>query len=180
MNTWRLKNTLSSVLFCTFIIGLFSCDELEDLFTFKISNESEISIGSSSPANLPFEVATPDVTTNSSQQFENNNSNVNLVKDIRLESLLLTINAPDDQTFSFLKSITIYISTDSSNEIELASLDEIPETATVIELTPTQAKLDEYVKAESYKLRTEVVTRQILTEDVDLTIANTFKVTANL
>jgi len=157
-----------------------SCKKVDQLLTFTISDESSITVNSSSPINLPVEIATPNVTTNSSEQFQNNNSNTNLVKDIRLQSLELSISSPTGETFSFLQSITIYISTDSSNEIELASLDSIPSTATSLALVPTQAKLDTYVKASTYNLRTEVVTRQVLTQNVNINIADKFKVTANL
>jgi hypothetical protein len=88
--------------------------------------------------------------------------------------------SPSGQTFAFLKSIHIYISTNSSNEIELASLDSIPASTTSIALAPTQAKLDEYVKASSYNLRTEAVARQVLTQNVNIKIDCKFKVTANL
>jgi hypothetical protein len=159
---------------------IFSCKKIQQLLTFDISNESSVTIDSSTPVNLPFDVSSPNVTTNSSQQFQNNNSNINLVKDIRLESLQMSITSPSGQTFAFLQSIHIYISTDSSNEIELASLDSIPASMTSIVLTPTQAKLDQYVKASSYNLRTEAVARQVLTQNVNININSKFKVTANL
>lgn len=130
--------------------------------------------------NLPFVVSTPDVTTNSSQEFQNNNTKANLVKEIRLQSLKLNITDPSGQTFAFLKSIHIYISTTSSNEIELAYLDNISATTSSIELTPTLAKLDAYVKSSSYNLRTEVVTKQVFTQNVTIHAESKFKVTANL
>jgi hypothetical protein len=163
-----------------FVVFFGSCKKLEQLVTFTITNESNITINSSSPVNLPFNVISPNVTTNSSQQIKNNNSDVNLVKDIRLESLQLTITNPASQTFDFLQSIHIYISTNSSNEIELAYLDNIPPSVNTIGLISTQQKLDSYVKANSYNLRTEVVTKQILTQNVDIKIDSKFKVTANL
>jgi hypothetical protein len=173
-------NLKSFVIVIAAFCFLFSCKKIQQLLTFDISNESNVTIDSSSPVNLPFDVSSPNVTTNSSQQFQNNNSNINLVKDIRQESLQMSITSPSGQTFSFLKSIHIYISTNSSNEIELASLDSIPASTTSIAPAPTQAKLDEYVKASSYNLRTEAVARQLLTQNVNIKIDCKFKVTANL
>lgn len=148
--------------------------------TFTIADESDITIESTSPINIPFDISSPNVTTNSSQEFENNNTNINLVKDIRLQNLQLEITNPSNQTFSFLSSIHLYISTSSSDEIEIAFLDAIPSSATKIDLIPTNVKLDTYVKAPAYNLRTKVVTKQILTNDVNVKINTKFRVTANL
>ncbi|MDP9040531.1 MAG: hypothetical protein M3N30_01035 [Bacteroidota bacterium] len=157
-----------------------SCKKIEELFTFTITNQCSVTIASTSPVNLPVDVTTPNVTSNSSQEFKNNNTNVSLVKNIILENLQLTITSPSNQTFNFLQSIHIYISTNSSNEIELAHLDQIPANVSSIALIPTQAALDQYVKASSYNLRTEVVTNQVITQNVDIIVNSKFKVTANL
>ncbi|HEY0655814.1 MAG TPA: hypothetical protein VGD65_21915 [Chryseosolibacter sp.] len=166
---------LAIVLAC---LVLFHCKDVDDLLTFTISDQVTITVPSSSPFNLPVELATPDVTTNSSQKFANNNTEASLVKDIRLQELTLAIQSPSGKTFSFLKSIHIYISTNSSNEILLASLDNIPTSVTSISLTPTQEKPDVYAKASSYKLRTSIVTRETLTQNVEMKTDLKFRVTA--
>lgn len=155
-----------------------SCNEVEKLLTFTINHEVMFRVESSSPLNLPIEIATPDVTTNSGQTFENNNTRANLVKDVKLQEIKLTVTSPAGKTFSFLKSIKLYISTDQNNEIELASQENIPTTATTITLVPTQQKLDAYIKATSYKLRTTVITRETLTQAIDIRSDMKFKVTA--
>ena len=161
---------------------LFSpaCKKIEDLFSFTVSNESSITIQSTTPVNLPFNIISPDVTTNSSEQFKNNNTDVKYVRNIILQSLQLTITSPSPQDFNFLKSIHVYISTNSENETELASLDQVPAGVNTIALIPTNAALDIYVKAASYTLRTQVVMNQILTQDVTVNAKSKFKVTANL
>lgn len=157
---------------------LSQCKEVDDLLTFTIANQVTITVPSNSPLNLPVELATPEVTTNSSQTFANNNTEASLVKDVKLQELKLSIQSPAGKTFSFLKSIQIYISTTQSNEILLASLDNIPTGATSITLTPTQEKLDVYAKASSYKLRTSIVTRETLTQSVETKADLKFRVTA--
>ena len=180
MKTTTLKNRKILLLIGYICIGFFSCKKIDDLLTFTISNESNMTVNSTSPVNLPFNVPCPEVTTNSSQQFENNKTSAKYVKDIRLKSLQLNITNPSGQTFAFLKSIHIYISTNSSNEIELAFMDNISSTTNTISLTATQAKLDDYIKAPSYSLRTSVVTRQVPTQNIDIKITSKFNVTANL
>jgi hypothetical protein len=160
-----------------FFIG--ACKDVDDLLTFEISDSFELTIASGSPLNLPIELATPDVATNSSQKFENNNTKAELVKDIRLKTLNLEITDPVDKTFNFLKSIEIYISTNGNNEILLAHLYDIPQDVNTIELIPTSEKLDIYVKSSTYQLRTKIITQETLSQEVDLTGGVTFKVTAD-
>ena len=161
------------------LIFMFACKGVDDLLTFTISHETNFTIANSAPLNLPVELQTPDVTTNSSQEFGNHDTKAELVKDVKLEQVKLTITDPTGKTFSFLKSIHVYISTNSSNEIELAYLDDIASTASTLDLTTTDKKLDEYVKASSYKIRTKIVTKETLTQDVDIKMNLKFKVTAD-
>lgn len=156
-----------------------SCDVLDNLLTFDISDETTFSVNSGLPVNSPFEVPTPDVTTNSTTEFKNNNTKADLVKDVKLRELKLSITNPTDKTFSFLKEIHIYIATNDTDEIELAYLTNINSTANTLGLTCTSAKLDKYIKASSYKLRTQVTTKETLTQKIDLKAIMRFRVTAN-
>jgi hypothetical protein len=79
-----------------------------------------------------------------------------------------------------LKSIHIFISTSDSDEVELAYLDNIPADVDTISLITTAINLDNYIKASSYKLRTQVQVREALTENVDILTDVKFWVTANL
>lgn len=177
INLLSMKTKLS-VAAILFIIILSGCKKPG--VNFAINHQANFHVESASPLNLPFEAGTPDITTNSSQQFESNNTAANLIKEIKLENLKLTITNPSSKTFSFLKSIHIYISTNSSDEIELASLDNISSTAQTISLNCTTQNLDKYVKANSYKLRTSVVTKETLTQAVDFRSDIKFRVKASV
>jgi hypothetical protein len=174
---YHMKTKLS-VAFILFVVVFSSCKKPG--VNFGLNHQANFRIESASPLNLPFEVATPEVTTNSSQQFENNNTAANLIKEIKLEELKLSITNPSGKTFSFLKSVQLFISTDNSNEIELARLDNITSTAQTISLNCTTENLDKYVKASSYKLRTKVVTKETLTQAVDIRSDIKFKVKASI
>ncbi|WP_343697393.1 hypothetical protein [Flavobacterium sp.] len=156
-----------------------SCNAVDDLLTFTISNDASIKIKSTSPLNLPTEIITPEVTTNSSAEFENNKTKASLVKDVKIRSLKLTISDPSDKNFTFLKSIHLYISTTDSNEIELAYQDNINTSSNAIDLICTDKKLDQYIKADKYKIRTQVTLKETLTQDVTVKADMKFKVTAD-
>ncbi|MBS7256063.1 hypothetical protein [Flavobacterium branchiicola] len=171
----------SKLIALSLFLSLFlsSCDAVDDLLTFTISNETSIKIQSTSPINLPSEIVTPEVTTNSSAQFENNKTKASLVKDVKLRSLQLAITEPSDKTFTFLKSVHLYISTTDSDEIELAYQDNINATTNTIDLICTDKKLDQYIKADSYKIRTKVTLKETLTKDVTVKADMKFRVTAD-
>jgi hypothetical protein len=172
----RTKIYLSIV---TIIVLITSCNVIDDLLTFTIDNQTTFKIESGFPLGTAFNVITPDVTTNSSSTFENNNTKAELVKDVKLSELKLTITDPTNKSFSFLKSIHLYISTDANDEIELAYLDEINSTSNVLNLTCTTQKLDKYIKASSYKIRTKAVIKESLTQDITVKSDMKFKVTAD-
>ena len=158
---------------------LFSCSVVDKLLTFTISNQTSFKMATGFPLNLATEIITPDVTTNSSSEFKNNNTKADLVKDVKLKELKLTITDPSDKTFTFLKSIRLYISTDANDEIELAYSDQINSTSNTIDLTCTSEKLDKYIKASSYKIRTKAVIKETITKDVTVKSDMKFKVTAD-
>lgn len=163
------------------LVALFivSCSVVDQLLTFTVSNQTSFTIASGFPVNIASEIITPDVTTNSSAEFQNNNTKADLVKDAKLKELKVTITNPTDKTFSFLKSIHLYISTDANDEIELAYLDDIKSTTNVLDLKVTDAKLDKYIKAPSYKIRTKAVIQETLTKDITIKADMKFRVTAD-
>jgi hypothetical protein len=163
----------------TVLLLITSCNVIDDLLTFSIDNQTTFKIESGFPLGTAFNVVTPDVTTNSSSTFENNNTKAELVKDVKLNELKLTITDPSNKSFSFLKSIHLYISTDANDEIELAYLDEINSTSNTINLTCTSQKLDKYIKASSYKIRTKAVIKESLTQDISVKSDMKFRVTAD-
>lgn len=177
----RLLNRYFLITISSFLIfSGVSCKKIEELLTFNISVENDFTVGASSPLSVPFDILTPQVTTNSTQQFQNNNSNVNKVKNIKLKNIDLRIISPSGKTFSFLESVHIYVSTNANDEIELAYLDNVSSTATSVSLIPTTASLDKYVKASSYNLRTKVVTKQSVTQNIEIKNLCQFQVTADL
>ncbi|MBU0940391.1 MAG: hypothetical protein KKD36_03025 [Bacteroidetes bacterium] len=172
----KTKFSLSIV---TLILIFSSCNIIDDLLTFSVDNQTTFKIASGFPIGTAFSVVTPEVTTNSNSTFENNNTKADLVKDVTLTSLKLTITDPTDQSFRFLKSVTLYISTDANDEIELAYLDDINSISNTIDLIPSNAKLDKYIKASSYKIRTMAVLKETLTQDITIKADMKFKVTAD-
>ena len=161
-----------------FLLFIFSCEKIDQLLTFEISNSENIKIPASGLINTPFISPMP-VTMSNQETFKNNNTSTNLVKDVSLSKLTLTISDPAAENFDFLKSIKIYIGTDQTDKVLLASLDKVPTGVSAIELISSNAKLDKYIKASSYTLYTEVTLRSNVTRELTIRADSRFKVTAD-
>lgn len=173
-----MKNSIFTGLIAL-LLCCSSCNVVDDLLTFSIDNQTNFKIESAFPVGSALTIVTPEVTTNSSSTFENNNTRADLVKDVKLTQLKVSITNPSGKNFSFLKSIVLYISTDANDEIELAQLDNINSTTNTLDLICTTAKLDKYVKASTYKIRTQAVIKETITEDITVNAAMKFRVTAD-
>jgi len=170
------------LLLATLFLGLFAvgCKEIDKLLTFYIDDSQNIKIASTFPVGVAAPLSPVAVPTQSASTFKNNNTRADLVKDVSLNKLSLTIADPNSENFDFLRSIEIYISTgNGSDQILLASLSNIPTGVQSISLTPTKAKLDSYLKAESYTLTTKATIAKAITRDITIRADSRFKVTAD-
>ena len=159
-------------------LSIIGCKKIGQLLTFEISNSENITIPASGLLSVPIISPVP-VTMHSEETFESNNTNANLVKDVSLKSLTLTITDPAAENFNFLESITIFIGTDQNDKVLLASLDTIPTGVSIIQLISGKARLDKYIKASSYTLYTEVTIRSNVTKQLTVRADSKFKVTAD-
>jgi len=158
-----------------------SCKEVNKLTQFSISNNSTATIPATLGIDLPIDIWTPDIPTNSETEFKSNNTAKNLVQHITLTSLSVEITSPESSTFDFLKNIEIYISADGLAEKKIAWLDNIPQTGLkTIDLTVSSDDLQEYIKKDKYKLRTKTVTRELISHDTDIAIHAKFWVDAKI
>lgn len=161
-----------------FLLALFSCDKIDQLLTFEISQSDEIKIPASGLINTPVISPVP-VTMSSQESFKNNNTSAALVKDVSLSKLTLTITDPAAANFDFLKSITIYIGTNESDKVLLASLDNVPTGVSSIDLVSGNEKLDKFIKASGYTLYTQVALRSNVAHELTVRADAKFRVTAD-
>ena len=162
-------------------IMLLSCDKLDELTKFDIEYKSNVTIPSTTGIDLPFDVLTPDMETNSDSEFEVNDTRKDLIEDIRLTELILKITSPDDADFSFLESIVIYISADDLDEIKIAEEVEVnPNTGITLDVDVIDVDLQEYIKKDKFKLRLETVTDEAINRDHEIEVNSTFFVDAKI
>lgn len=164
------------------ILLIGGCQKIKDITTFKIRHETEVTIpGQNTGIGELLSLPRAEIQTSSEQKFENNNTRANLVEEVVLNELVLTITAPENENFDFLNEINIYMKADGEEGALIASKSNIPEDGSrSLELETTGINLRPYIIKETYTIRTEAKTDQVLDHDVDMKINLTFLVKAKV
>ena len=161
---------------------LTGCGKIEDMIRFNFKDTAKITIPSQSPISTGFlKILSPEVQTSSKQAFENNNTQAKYVKEATLTELKLTITAPQDQTFSFLNEINLYISAPNQPEVLIAYKANIPATiGKELLLDVTNVNLKPYIKGDSYSIRSEAKIDEVPTQEINIDANMTFNVAAEV
>ncbi len=163
------------------LLSLEGCKKLDEFTQFDLTYHSQATIPATVSLNIPFDIPLPPVTTNSEEEFENNNTHKDLLESIKLKELELKITDPVDGDFGFLSDIEIYISTDNQPEKLLAWKHDIPDSAgNTLSLETTSDELKNYLTEESFNLRVKVTVDQLITQDYELDIKTVFHVNAKI
>lgn len=158
-----------------------SCQKIDRLTQFDLTYHSEVTIPASIPLNVPFDIVTPEITTNTEEDFENHQTHKDLIEEISLKEVELTITDPAGADFDFLNSIEIYIETDDLPAKKIAWKENIPENgARRLRLETSSDDIKEYLLADSFKLKIKTKTDRVLTQDVTIDIKTVFHVDAKI
>lgn len=170
-----------TILFSLIILLSIGCDKADEFTQFEMEYTETVTIESSSGINLPFDVFTPDVETNSETKFEVNDTRKDLVEEITIKQIDLTITSPSDGDFSFLKSIEVYLNAEGLDEIRVAWKENINNSVgDYIELDLSDKDLKEYIKKDEFSLRLKTVTDEAISQDHDIEVHSIFFVDAEV
>ena len=76
------------------LVSLNSCKKVDELTTFDLAYSAKVTVPSKSVINLPFDLFTPDVTTNSESEFATKGTAKDYIDKINLTSLAMKITSP--------------------------------------------------------------------------------------
>ena len=158
----------------------FSCKQ-PGIVKFQVPYESSITVPSSTGANLPLNLFSPEVSTTNAAEFELNDTRVDLLTSLILNKLELTISAPNNANFDFLKSITIFINAQDLPEVEIARLQDIPDSGSkTINIPSTKVELKEYIKKGKFTLKANTVTDRFISQDIQIKVNTLFDAEATV
>ncbi len=173
-------NIQKFISFVLLVFSLSSCEKLDKYTQFNLDFSQQITIEASTAINLPFNLPTPPITTNSESAFKSNNTNKDLVEKIQLTKLHLTVLSPSGEDFSILKSIEVFINSPGLTETRIAWLNNVPVSQSTIQLDVSDSDLKEYIFADTFSLKVKTVTDELNTRDYQIDIKSTFKVNAKI
>jgi hypothetical protein len=165
------------------IIGILfpACKQVDKLTMFDIDFTSSVTIPSSSGINLPLDILTPDIETNSESTFAVNNTQKELIEEITLKTMDLEIQSPGGADFKFLKSIEIYLNATDLPEIRIAWDENVSDgIGPNLELETTAKDLKEYIKKDKFNLRVYTVTDETINQDHEILVNSVFHVDAKI
>lgn len=161
------------------ILGFVGCD-LNKYTKFDMEFTNSITVPASSGISLPFDLFTPQTTTNAESTFGTNDTNKELIQEIILTKMTMDITAPGDRDFDFLQEIRIYINADGLSELEIASKTTIPADVDMITLDVNANDIKEYIKKDKFQLRVKTITDEVLNSDVNIEVYTKFAVDAEV
>lgn len=160
--------------------AVLSCDKVDDLTKFDLEYQSKVVIPGSTGLDLPFDVFTPEMETNSESQFEVNDTRKDLIEEIKLTELQLVITSPTDADFGFLNSIEVYISAEGLDEVKIAEEEVAADAGITLDVDVLDIDLKEYIKKDEFNLRLNTVTDEVIQQDHEIDVNSTFFVDAKI
>ena len=159
----------------------FNCESLDNFTQFNLEYSSSVSVEPSLGINLPINLLTPEMETDSEAEFAIHNTRKDLIEEILLTEMKMNITSPSDQRFDFLNEVSVYINAEGLSEIKIAEANDIPENiGTELELTTLDNDLSEYIKKDKFSLRVNTITDKDINERVDIDVFSDFFVDAQI
>ena len=163
------------------LIMTSACKKINDALTFPLTYTTKVSYPPSSVINLPIDILTPEITTNSQSEFSSRNTNANLIDKVTLKEMKMTITSPSDQRFDFLSSVEVYIQAPGLGELKIAEITNVPDNiGTVLNLTVAGNDLAPYIKKDKFTLRAKTLTDKATSKQINVDIFSQIEVKAKL
>jgi len=162
-------------------IWITGCEKLSEFTRFNLVYNDTVVIPSSAGINLPLNVFTPDIESNAESEFSVNDTRKDLIEEITLTDLNLSVNSPESGDFRFLESIEIYLGAEGLDEIRIAWQDSVPpDVGKYLELETSGEDLQAYIKKDEFSLRVHTVTDELIESDHEIKINSVFYVDARI
>jgi hypothetical protein len=169
------------ILTLPFVASFPSCDKVEELLTFGFNIKGEFDVPPNIPVNIPFNLPSVPMDYNAEEMFAQNNTKPDMVKEIKLDYIEMTVLEPIGQDFTFVKDIEIYLDKDGLGPKLVAwKYDVSDSTGQKLRLDVTPDALDNYLKSDGLKLKLNVTTDKMTSSTVKVSYDIRSRVTANV
>jgi hypothetical protein len=157
------------------------CKRLSEFTQFEMNYMDTTVIESLVGINLPFNLISPNIKSNSETEFSIHDTRKDLIEFISLTELEMRLLTPSEKDLSFLKSIDIYIYAEGLDETLIAWKYDIPDTiGDTLILETTSEDLQDYIKKDIFNLKIQTVTDKLILSDHEVEIYSAFFVDARI
>ncbi len=159
----------------------YSCKKTRDLTQFTLAYDEYFTVPSTLGVNVPFNIVSPEIESNSKTEFEANDTNTDLIEEIRLTKMTLELVDPMNSDLSFLSSVEIFMSASGLPEISLAHKNNIPDNVgKTLNLDLSNKDFQEYIKKDKFSLRLNTKTDKFISSDHRMLVNYEFFVDARV
>lgn len=179
-----IKNFTHFLLLSFFALCVVSCGKADKYTQFPMDYSADFTVPSTVLVgvdflNLPF-LYSPPIETRTNANLEAYHTRLDLVEAVHLQTLVLEVVSPLNGNFDFLESVEVFVSAPEREEILLASRRDVPTSVRSIELMPEAIDVLPYLREEEITLRTSVVVRGNVREEMQVRATSRFLVDAKL
>jgi hypothetical protein len=171
------------LIFAALLFSLGACEVIDKLTQFDIPYTTTFTIPATplSGLGLPIDLATPPLRNDNEQKYKAYNTASNMLEEVSLKELELTILTPAGEDFSFLEEAEIFIKADGLPEIAIASKNPVPATTDgKLVFDVSGANLKEYIQAQEFTLRVSTVLDEVISADHEIEVRAIFAVDAKV
>ena len=169
------------ILLIGFLILTSACSVVDNFTKFNMDFNQSATIPASSLINTPIDITLPDIQTNSVSTFEINETNKDLIEEVKLTSLIMQISAPSNSNFSFLEHIEIFMVADGLPELKIAYKEGVSNSiGSELTLDVSDNDLKEYIKKDVFKIRIRTIFDEVLDSDHTIDMKSVFFVDAKI
>jgi hypothetical protein len=131
-----------------------ACEKVDEFTHFTMNYNSQVTIESSTVIDVPIQLQTPEIESNSESKFEVNDTRKDLIEEIKLQEAKLTISEPSEGDFGFLNDISLYINAGGLDEQFIAGKEDIPDDIGAdLQLDVKNIDIQEYIKKMNFYLK---------------------------
>ena len=171
----------TSVLLLIVVLFLSSCDWLSQLTQFDLPYETSFNVPLIVASDSTLSIETPSITTGITDAVAQYNTGLDLIEEISLTTMTMTLSSPAGGDFGWLSSIEIFINAAGQEELALASDTNVADDAgSVLELETATADLQSYIKLDNFSLRFVIGTDGTVLEEQEITLKMVMHVDAQV
>jgi hypothetical protein len=171
-----MKKTILALF--TLVVGISGCATVQSIIKSSFPYTATLTVPASSK---PGEVLSAKSSASSFDEVFGNDNAGDYIKDVKIASARLIASKPSDQSMGMFKSVKVFISNGSSEEVMVASRSDVSENIPsnlVLDIDNSRF-LDNYIKGKSLSIRMEYVLRNAITTDINIRTSLSFSSSPN-